>query len=268
MRGIPMRPRLPHPSQSPSSSIFSRLCTLTTPPVAWTISTACRQATWTLCPAIWFVQPWKVHSRDPGRANSLHRSTRAFNDWTDGQIEYELVHRTSIHIWTILFLLPFTIMSTTRVSMRVLTATVAIASVAALAIGTATAHGTEYPEDISLVLQTHNRSSPLYSYPTDLTREVVPVSVLHYSSHRMSPEQALTITESNPLSQWLLARSSLLYCPLIWLHQRRSWRMALQRDPICWPRTLCAHPCSHLWRPLHPPHPLHSQAWEPALSLC
>lgn len=118
------------------------------------------------------MQPWRVHSRDPGRANSLHRSPRAFNDWTDGQIEYELVHRTSSHIWTILFLLPFTIMSSMRVNMRVLTATVAIASVATL---TATAHGTEYPEDISLAFQTQNRSSPLYSYPTDLTREVVPV---------------------------------------------------------------------------------------------
>lgn len=68
-------------------------------------------------------------------------------------------------------------MSSMKVNMRVLTATLAIASVATLAIGTATAHGTEYLEDISLAFQTvlQNRSSPLYSYPTDLTREVVPV---------------------------------------------------------------------------------------------
>lgn len=69
--------------------------------------------------------------------------------------------------------------------MRLLTATVAIASIATLTIRTATAYGTEEPEDISLVLKTQNRNSPLYSYPTDLTREVVPVKCpsLLYSSH-------------------------------------------------------------------------------------
>lgn len=104
------------------------------------------------------------------------------NDWTDGQLEYELFHRNSSHIWTIIFLLPFTIVS----SMRVLTATIAIASFATLTIG----HGPEDPEDISLAFQTQNRNSPLYSYPTDLTREVVPVSCpsLVCSSHGMSPE--------------------------------------------------------------------------------
>lgn len=64
-----------------------------------------------------------------------------------------------------------------RLNMRALTATVAIASVPTLSIGTATAYGAEHLEDISLAFQTvlRNRTSPLYSYPTDLTREVVPV---------------------------------------------------------------------------------------------
>lgn len=130
------------------------------------------------------MQPWKVHSRDPCRANSLHLSTRTINDWTDGQLEYELFHRNSSHIWTNFFLLPFTIIS----SMRVLTATIAIASFPTLTIG----HGTEDPENISLAFQTQNRNSSLYSYPTDLTREVVPVKCpfLLYSSHRMSPERS------------------------------------------------------------------------------
>lgn len=85
--------------------------------------------------------------------------------------------------------------------MRLLTAT---ALVVTLAIGTATAHGAEYLEDISLAFQTvlRNRTSPLYSYPTDLTREIVPVkppSLLFPSAP--SSEQALTMTESNPLPQ-------------------------------------------------------------------
>lgn len=75
------------------------------------------------------------------------------------------------------------------------------------------------------------------------------------------------MAESNPFPQWLLAHSSLLHCSIIRLHQHRSRRMALQRDPVCRPRTLSAHVCSHFWLPLHPPHPHHSQAWEPFLVL-
>lgn len=85
-------------------------------------------------------------------------------------------------------LLSFTIIS----SMRVFTATVAIASFATLTIGTPTTHGTGDPEDICLAFQTQNRNSSLYTYPTDLTREVVPVKCpsLLYSSHRMSSERS------------------------------------------------------------------------------
>lgn len=91
-----------------------------------------------------------------------------------------------------------------RPNMRALTATVAIASVAPLAIGTVTAHGAEYLDDISLAFQTvlQNHTSPLYNYPTDLTREVVPVkrpSLLF--SPATSSEQAITMTESNPFPQ-------------------------------------------------------------------
>lgn len=70
-------------------------------------------------------------------------------------------------------------MSSMRVNMRVITTTVAIASVASLAIGTATADGVRHRIASRHLLDLSDSltkpSSPLYSYPTDLTREVVPV---------------------------------------------------------------------------------------------
>jgi hypothetical protein len=124
-----------------------------------------------------------------------------------------------------------------------------VAVVTSLALGASAAPvpATDSAEglDISTTLQnilsnTHN--SDAYKYPTDLTRGIVPVSASPvFGGHPSHPTpfiRLLTSTlplETNPLTQRLLARHSILHGAVSRLHLNRGRRVALQRHTVRWP---------------------------------
>ena len=127
--------------------------------------------------------------------------------------------------------------------------------------------------DISTTLQNilaNTQNSDGYTYPTDLTRGIVPVSfrtpgetplnTSHRRERMFSPlphamrasSHILTlITETNPLAQRLLARRPCLFRPVRRLCLHRSGRLALQRHSVHRPRSLSPYTRPHVHRPLH-----------------
>ena len=130
--------------------------------------------------------------------------------------------------------------------------------------------------DISSTLQNilaNTQGSTGYTYPTDLTRGIIPVSFCPIPSFLLPPSTFhpstmmslanCSTSETNPFPQRLLARRPLLLSPLRRRRLRRSRRLPRQQHPPHRTRTLRPHRRPHIRRPLHPTHPRHLEPPKP-----